>query len=345
MNRIKYIDIARGFAMFFIVIGHAFVHSIHCSILCKLLYSFHVVLFFILSGFTFKRNNDRFSVFFKKKFIHIVIPYFIWSVLFLIPYFIFGRNVGEKIGNSGNYNIINNIYNILWGVGADSLLKQNTPLWFLPALFSIEIVYYFIIKIDNKKIEKILIIILPIIGILTYKFINVYLPFGINTLLNIGFFFYYGFLIKEYNIFEKILKFKYMCILFILGVICALCNSSVSCVDYDYGNIYLFYVSSLFLSIFVMYISYNMKENSVLELIGRNTMGILIFHKLFIVIFQTKIPFFSNWLINSNIFLELICAVVISVIAILISLLITKIIRKIFPILIGERNVSNINKI
>ena len=51
MKRITYLDIARAFAIIFIVIGHTLVHSQHCSLVFKFLYSFHVLLFFILSGF------------------------------------------------------------------------------------------------------------------------------------------------------------------------------------------------------------------------------------------------------------------------------------------------------
>lgn len=66
MKRITYIDIARAFAIIFIVIGHTLVHSQHCSLVFKFLYSFHVLLFFILSGYTFKIKKEKFLIYVKK---------------------------------------------------------------------------------------------------------------------------------------------------------------------------------------------------------------------------------------------------------------------------------------
>lgn len=149
-KRINYIDIARAFAMIFIVMGHTIVHSANCHIIFKFLYSFHVQLFFIISGITFKIKEESFINFFKNKFIRIMIPYFVWAILFIIPYLMFGNNVGENLGTKGTFELKNILINILYGVGKNSALKQNTSLWFLPALFSMEILYYFIIGYINK---------------------------------------------------------------------------------------------------------------------------------------------------------------------------------------------------
>ena len=59
-NRIKYIDIAKAFAIIFIVLGHTILHSQHSEVFVKILYSFHVVLFFMLSGYTFNSNKNLF---------------------------------------------------------------------------------------------------------------------------------------------------------------------------------------------------------------------------------------------------------------------------------------------
>ena len=93
-KRINYIDIARAFAIIFIALGHTFVHSEHCGFIFKLLYSFHVVLFFVISGYTFKiKDNENIVEFIKNKFVRIMIPYFVWALLFLISYMILGQSV------------------------------------------------------------------------------------------------------------------------------------------------------------------------------------------------------------------------------------------------------------
>lgn len=46
IKRVNYIDIARAFAIIFIVFGYTIVHSDNCYFIFKFLYSFHVVLSF-----------------------------------------------------------------------------------------------------------------------------------------------------------------------------------------------------------------------------------------------------------------------------------------------------------
>ena len=99
-------------------------------------------------------------------------------------------------------------------------------------------------------------------------------------------------------------------------------------------------LSGICLSLVVIYISYIIKENRVLEYVGRNTMGILIFHKIIILIFQTKLGVISSLLKDSNIFIELSLSIVIVIISIVFSLIATEIVRKILPILIGEKRKS-----
>ncbi len=209
-KRLCYVDIARAFAIISIVLGHTIVHSEHLGTLFKLLYSFHIALFFMISGFIFKiKDNESFLSFFKRKFLRIMIPYFIWALAFLIPYMLFGGSIGNKLDVPSSFNLKTMLFNTLYGNGNMNALKQNTALWFLPALFSMEIIYYFIIKFLKKHNDVKIKVFVPIIivaGFLSDIFLNkfIILPFGINTVLNIGVFFYVGYLLKEFNIIEKL---------------------------------------------------------------------------------------------------------------------------------------------
>lgn len=105
-ERIHYVDIAKAFAILLIALGHTLVHSKHCGLIYKFLYSFHVVLFFILSGYTFRVDEtQKFIGFFAKKFLRIMVPYFVWAMLFLIPYLLFGGSVNRELGTSGVFEI------------------------------------------------------------------------------------------------------------------------------------------------------------------------------------------------------------------------------------------------
>ena len=95
-------------------------------------------------------------------------------------------------------------------------------------------------------------------------------------------------------------------------------------------------LSGLFLSAFTICLSKVIDKCSVLEYIGRNTMGILIFHKLFVIIFQTKLGFMSKLLMDSNFLTEMAIAILVSIISILLSLIISWPIKKIAPFMLGE---------
>lgn len=341
MKRIRFIDISKFIAIFLIALGHTIVHSSNCSIIFKFLYSFHVFLFFILSGYTFNIKKEKTVIqFIWKKFKRIMVPYFIWAILFLIPYMFFGNSINSSLGTNASFNLNNQIFNILYGNGNLSSLKQNTSLWFLPALFSMEITYYFIIKIINRfNVNKIIMgISLLIISYLSYYFLKIYLPWGVNTVLNIGVIFYCGYLLKEYDLLTKkrLFNLKYMILFLIIGFVAFYYNNFVSCVDYNYGYLSLALLSGFCLSMIVIYLSFKISESKLLEYIGQNTMGILVFHKIIILIFQTKMGFITRMLRNSNMMIEMCIGIIVVLISITFSLIATEIIRKLLPLSIGE---------
>ena len=55
-KRIEWIDIARGFAILFVIIGHS-LGNYFSSYFANLIYVFHMPIFFVLSGYLYKRKN------------------------------------------------------------------------------------------------------------------------------------------------------------------------------------------------------------------------------------------------------------------------------------------------
>lgn len=113
-KRLSYIDITRALAIIFIVIGHAIPYSNHCHWILKFVYSFHVFLFFFLSGYTFS-TNKKFIDFLKNKFLRIMVPYYVWALVFLIPYMIFGESVSANLGTNTSFNFKDTFLGIIYG--------------------------------------------------------------------------------------------------------------------------------------------------------------------------------------------------------------------------------------
>lgn len=327
-TRLNYVDIARALAILSIVLIHSIAYSAHCYEIYRFVFMFSVPLFFILSGYTFNiKNTETFWRFLKRKFVRIMIPYFVWAIIFLIPYFIFGTDSGAT-GSE--------FLNIIYGNGAGAALKQNTPLWFLPALFTTEILYYFVIKYLHRGKAKF--VILPaaiLIGFVSTLLLQkIYLPWGINSALQIGVFFYLGYIIKNQKI-----NWWQAIVIATAGVLAYIFNSKNNVVwaDYIYYNYFLTLIAGAAFSILIIEFSKLINKNKLLEYIGKNTMSILIFHKLVVYFCQFKFGIFSTWLQNSNLAIELTLAAVVNILAILFSLAADYILTKIkLKVLLGK---------
>lgn len=87
INRIPELDILKGFAMICMIIGHSIIvfpidisHVPWCERLHNFIYSFHMELLFLLSGFLYKKKDV--ASYFKGKVERILVPYFIWGGYF-----------------------------------------------------------------------------------------------------------------------------------------------------------------------------------------------------------------------------------------------------------------------
>lgn len=337
-KRISYIDIAKGIAMILIVFGHVIVHTPNAYFIYKYIYSFHVVLFFFLSGFTYS-NKRGIKEFIVIKFKKLMIPFFVFSTAFLVPYFILGNFITLDVSIPSISQLGELILEILYGNGNDTALKQNTALWFLPALFSSEVIYRCLDKIKIKHKDMIFTIGLLIISYISTK-LTVNLPWGINTALCLLFFFQLGILLRKYDIIEKINKSYYL-IISLSALVIASCyiyqyNITVDCVDYNYGIYYLFLFTSIIIPVFIICVAKKVNDCKIIEYIGQNTISILIFHKLFVILFQINYSFMPNYLLSDNLWVSIPTAILATIISIVISLIIGYFIKNFMPFIYGE---------
>lgn len=97
---IPYIDVIKGFAIFLVVMGHVLAwqfdslsvlaqskESTQAAFLWRMIYSFHMPLFFFVSGFLFsmtKFNNIDVPKFIWKKFVTLIVPFVTMGTLFYL---------------------------------------------------------------------------------------------------------------------------------------------------------------------------------------------------------------------------------------------------------------------
>ncbi len=158
----------RALAIMLVVLGHSIIiyksgwnyytTSQDCQLfnyVCLFIY-FICHCFFSISGYLFidSCTKKKFSKILKNKFKRLIIPYLIIGILWVYPIRIIS-NYSGFVGHSFLYNIIINII-----LGLD-----NGHLWFLPSLFLMFIISYFLEKyIKNRKIKFILILSIFLLG-------------------------------------------------------------------------------------------------------------------------------------------------------------------------------------
>lgn len=124
--RIDWIDMAKGLGMICVIYSHMCTgHTIY-----KWMYSFHLPLFFFLSGFVFS-TKASFGVFVKRKIKTILLPYFALAIPMILMEGILTRAPGQ------------NLLIRFAQLGAAVLLQKRLwTLWYLACLFLLNLLFY-----------------------------------------------------------------------------------------------------------------------------------------------------------------------------------------------------------
>lgn len=168
-NRLDYLDMAKGFGMLFVLIGHLqgdtiFQLSPYFHPLCVFIFAFHMPLFFIISGILMSiREESIMTTSLKsqisKRFKGIMIPYF-WFSLFYFSVVIYAFIKGSIAYQT----VLVNLWYVLSGYGMNVL-------WFLPALFFGEILFLVLRRrLSNKSFNIVIPVIFAAFYTLAYYF-------------------------------------------------------------------------------------------------------------------------------------------------------------------------------
>lgn len=175
-NRIEFLDFTKFIAIFFVLWGHilqyGYIYTVDIGFyhnwLFEFIYSFHMPMFALISGlFAQSSLKLTFGTLVNKKFIQLILPSLIWTILYILAVYFRGNNLLQ----------INTLLNLL-------LLN----FWFLTALFVSYLIFYLSIKILKKEG---LACILSCVIILTLPFKTQYISFMLP-------FFWIGYFLKKY---------------------------------------------------------------------------------------------------------------------------------------------------
>lgn len=312
-KKIEEVDLIKGVAILLVFIGHAATNSflyrpIVYEVFVQFIYSFHMPLFFVVSGFlsikSFNMNIKKdYIKFIKNKFIRLMIPFITISLI----------TNGLMIVGSFFINKEINIENIFEMIKITTLYPEDAvmgALWFLYTLFIVSIISPIIAKLNWKVVI--------IIGLL----LNILIPdsFHFLALNRVSFFLIYYFIgiyIRKIYELKNGLNYKsnkYLNILFI--IIIAIYSVIIAKGIFQNSLLiktYMFICGGLGIILAVDFVLYFKKYNTfrrIFTKIGIHSMDIYIFSWFFQIIsmvFIAKIIkidnynifFISNFIVGS----------------------------------------------
>ena len=229
------------------------------------LYIFHMPLFFFMSGYLFSHNGGftkyTYGELLKKKAIQLLVPYFVWNFLFLIPKIILVDRHLLSLKYFANLLVVPKAN--IWG-----------HTWFLFALFEIYVLSYVLYFLSKRKLG----ILLATSALLLLNYYKVStMVLCLNDLTRNLIYFWMGMLLAGMRAADTPQgkdRSKMYFALFVLSAV-------VTTVVWKYnGNIKIndfILCSSVLLVLFYFPIAYNI-FNSFIESVARNSFGIYILH-------------------------------------------------------------------
>ena len=306
-KRNPYIDIVKAILIILVLIGHSIQYGsgqnymnnqlFFNNVIFKFIYSFHMPLFIMISGYLSYNsiNKNNFFTILKTKISTLIIPIFIWT----IPILLFK---------------LNEFYSIREFIKL-SVYTFSTNLWFLWSLFYLTI----LVKLINKFCEDNILIYI-VIFLLTFFipdeiiFKKFTLQFYLYSYMYI--FFITGYLFKKYNLLEKLntsIINKTLIIntyLFVLLLIPFSKDNYIYTTGINIINNYsqlindlyrylIGFIGSIEILLVLHKITPHIKENIKEKLLylGKNTLGIYIISS---IIHPYILPMFTNNLSNIN---------------------------------------------
>lgn len=280
-TRIAYLDIAKFMGLIAVIFGHFGVPDIN-----RFVYSFHIPLFFLISGYFFY-PTDRIAEVILKKGKQLIVPYIVvmFSVLVINGILLTWQKKSLEYIFTSQWNYF---LGYLYGSGYIDIVlghKIQTvgPIWFCLALFWDFLFLTILVKYKNIFLNVLLFF---IAGYYSAKYI--WLPFSIQSAMTGLLFFYIGYVAKQ----KKWLKYQVS----FVSAIPLLCLWGIG-LSYG-GQFLLVQNSSVFLItdiitaicasylviLYAKWLDKNTSSAKMMAFLGKYTIIMLCFHSIDVVI-------------------------------------------------------------
>ena len=282
VSRLGYIDFAKGIAILSVIVGHLYQPP---GLTGRVIYSFHMPLFFIVSGYFIKNFGIKKNIISSYK--GLLIPYVFGT---------FMEMVAEiwLAGDASGFDRVKILFlDMIGGFCKDStalpFFHGTWILWFLPCLFVTRLLFVVIMKTtENRKyqtsIRIILFSVLAFVGILSPLLENAYFPWGLEIAFVSLPFLYSGYLFCNHKIFENKYKYVIAGIGLIIWIILLWRGYYIELALHEWPGCYLAIIEGIIASYTVICFSQLADKvpvlNRLIRWIGRNSLIILLIHNV-----------------------------------------------------------------
>lgn len=320
-TRILVIDVARFYAMALVYYGH-FIERIMllknpaAASQYKFIYSFHMLLFFVLAGYVAKESDIEFGFgkYLKHRFISRLLPFLFFTAIFMIlPVFFSGDFFNLKLPSVQGY--ISGLISTAFGIPMFCV-----PSWFILMIFSVEIVHYGAFRF-LKSNSKILIgaVIFYVMGYWFNLKCDIFNPMKgrtvgwnylfIHEAITMYAFYLLGLYLRRKKFFmEKVspkivvpgLIISFLIVLFTYKLNNGPFNfnyfNSVVIIFSSHGNFFWFPITAITGSFFVLFLAKITPSQKTIVWLGQNTLILMCLNGIFYHFFNPRV---AKWVVDN----------------------------------------------
>lgn len=269
-------DILKGIGILLMVLGHYFTSE---SIIRVYIYSFHMPLFMLISGYFYKPKEVMIQV--RRDVRSLIVPYlFVCIVIFINRLVLNNEPFCETLKA--------NLYSFLWAMPINSQLGQMNilsvgPLWFLLAIFWVRFLYNVLFR-NFKEWTMAIVVVVSLVAMYFNAFVTLPLALlaGFTNLL----FYCIGHLIRKYQVLIYLDKHRWT---LILALVFWLLMGRKSQLNASYQTLYLAYPVEIITALAGTYLFYSLSRlvaaktdflSNQLVLWGKYSLVALCFHAM-----------------------------------------------------------------
>ena len=278
---IYWLDALKAIGLFFVVLGHN--NGIGAS-LFYYIYSFHIPLFFFISGYLIKPESltHDFSRIWRRHFQSLILPYFTFGAITYLLWLLAGRFYGKDLALS--IHPVKPLVGMLYGIGEDYWLRHNTALWFFPALFSLHLIFYWLRRLCNDLGLAYAVILLSLVSAMTRTFLPFRLPWGIEWTCTGLMFYWAGYLLRTLKFDLRQIKPLWRCLTLTVCLAIQIAGiqakGRIDLNSIQLGNVVAFYIAAFSGILFWILISQVLPTYKVISTIARESLIIFPLHTL-----------------------------------------------------------------